>query len=363
MKVFFFISLIIFCPLHGLFAQEAAPSSPWNVGASAHYGSILPHSNAIRLIADSNPWGMQVDVSRHINTQQVWEQCKCYPKIGGSLAYFNYDNPEILGSSVNLITFIEPYITYKYRINPSFRLGAGISYLNNVYDSITNPENLFYSSPISFIILANVSVNIRVNPQWNLFIGANFNHISNGRIKQPNKGINFPTLSIGTNYYLTPATFPDRKSEKPLKEIYPSRWKANVAFFTALKEAGEGEPKQAVLGLNGSVGRILTRLNSINTGVEWLYDYSIEKHNQRGKQETGAPSVWAYLLGHELLMGNFSFTQTLGFYFNKPYPSEDPFFHRWGLYYTVKNSYYFGFNLKVHGQTADFLDFRIGIVI
>jgi len=262
---------------------------------------------------------------------------------------------------LNLIAFIEPFITTKYRVNPSFRLGAGVSYMNNVHDSITNPENLFYSSPISFIILANVGVNFRLNEQWNLYMGGNFNHISNGRIKQPNKGINFPTFNIGMHYYFTRAALPDRISAKTLDEIHPTPWRFKLAFLTGLKEVEERESRHAVMGISGSFTRILTKINGIHTGVEWLSDGSIKEHNQRAGEKVGEPSTWAYLLGHELMMGNFSFTQTLGFYFNKPFPTEDPVFHRWGLYYTIKDFYYFGLNLKVHGQTADFLDFRVGI--
>ncbi len=357
-----FIVLIIFFSVKGSSAQEASrSSSPWNVGVGGHYGYIIPHSQAIRQVANSNPWGVEVNVAKHLTTQKVWDQCKCYPKIGGSFAYFNYDNPEILGSSMNLIAFVEPFITHKYKVNPSFRMGAGISYLNNIYDPISNPDNLFYSSPISFIILASVNINFRLSLQWNLYVGGNFNHISNGRIKQPNKGINFPTLNLGVNYYFTPTVFPDRKSEKTLEEIYPSKWKYNLAFFTGLKEVEERGKKYTVLGVSGSVGRIITRINSIHMGFEWLYDNSIKERNQRAGEKVGEPAVWAYLLGHELMMGRFSFTQTLGFYINKPSSTHSDMFHRWGLYYKPKDFFYFGVNLKVHRRTADFLEFRVGV--
>jgi len=359
MYIFFF--LFIFCITQEALAQEGQPRSPWNVGASGHYGYIIPHSKAIRQVANSNPRGVQVDVSKHLTSQKVWDQCKCYPKVGGSFTYFNYDNPKILGSSWNLIAFIEPFITHKYKVNPSFRMGAGISYLNNIYDPVTNPDNLFYSSPISFIILASVNVNFRLSEQWNLNVGGSFNHISNGRMKQPNKGINFPTIKLGANYYFTPTVFPDRKSGKTLDEIFPDKWQYNLAFFKGLKEVEERGKKYTVLGAAGTVGRILTRVNSLHTGIEWLYDNSIKERNQRAGEKVGEPAVWAYLLGHELMMGRFSFTQTLGFYINKPFPTHSDMFHRWGLYYKPKDIFYFGVNLKVHKRTADFLEFRAGI--
>src|SRR5699024_7469829 len=114
------------------------------------YGFIIPHSKSIQDVAYSKPRGFQIDYARHLNTQAMWDYFGCYPRLGFSFSYTDYDNPDILGNSYSLFAYFEPFVSFRSRFNPSFRFGVGMSYLDNVYDPEANPHNLFYSSSFSF---------------------------------------------------------------------------------------------------------------------------------------------------------------------------------------------------------------------
>lgn len=339
-------------------------TNPLIVGIKPHYGFIIPHTQSVREISTTNPWSTQFELSKHINTQKAWDYCGCYPKVGFLFNYTNYDNPEILGNSYTLAAFLEPYITFQGIINPSFRLGFGLSYLDQVYDPVTNPQNLFYSYPLSFYMLASLGVNVNVSDRINLNLFGNYSHISNGRIKQPNKGINYPTLSLGLDYKINDVYLIDRVRMLSKKDIHKKIWKWDLNFYLSRKEINENEKKYQVYGLQFTSGYILNRLSAINFGVEINHDRSLVERNRRDHPESESfnPTNFALLLKHEFLMGRFILSQAAGYYLNRPTVGTPKFYQRAGLSYRINHLLNLGINLKTHTSNADFIDFRMGMM-
>ncbi|HZI26426.1 MAG TPA: hypothetical protein VFD46_15180, partial [Chryseolinea sp.] len=132
MKIYGFLFFIFFFGGKAL-CQLRLPSDSTilYVSSQLHYGFIIPHRRAIEpLVNDTNPWGISVEVSRLRYTQSAWKSCNCYSQNGIAVTYFNFDNP-VLGSSVNLVAFAEPYLTLR-NINIMLRAGLGLSYLTKV---------------------------------------------------------------------------------------------------------------------------------------------------------------------------------------------------------------------------------------
>lgn len=199
------VQLLITAP--ALFAspfakEDSTIRNAVTIGLYGHYGFVIPHTREIKNIADSYPWGISADLSIHFTDSASWQYLHAYPRLGATLAYYNFDKPDVLGSAYALIVYAEPFLAAHKDFGLSFRMGLGIAYLDNVYHPETNPDNLFYSTKISFPLVANLMTNYRLDDYFLLRAGATYKHISNGGIRQPNKGINFPSLSIGVDYAL-----------------------------------------------------------------------------------------------------------------------------------------------------------------
>jgi hypothetical protein len=337
--------------------------NPRIIGVKTHYGLILPHSESIREISYSKPRGIQLDYSRHLNTQWAWDYFGAYPRVGFSFAYFDYDNREILGSSYSLMAFFEPFVTYRHRINPTFRIGFGLSYLDNVFDPETNPHNLFYSSPFSFFILANTGLNYRINDFIDLRLSGNFSHISNGSIKKPNKGINFPTLSFGMDYKLDKVHFEQRSRLLSKHDMHGKLWKFNSDFYTSLKEVEISGRKYQIYGLELTGGVVVNRVSAINLGIDISHDRSLSEKSRIYEGDYFSPTVLAGIINHELMLGRIIFDQTIGLYFNKPSVNSKPYFQKLGLAYRIDRSMSVGLSLKAHNIAADFLSLKVGMRI
>ncbi len=325
------------------------------------YGFIIPHRTTLKEQSESNPWGFQLDYAKHYINQKAWDYCGCYPRIGYSFNYTNFNNPDVLGNSYALSVFVEPYINFKNRLKASFRLGLGLTYLNQIYDSISNPENLFFSYPVSFFLQADLNFHYSINEHWNATLGFTYPHISNGGVEQPNKGINFPVASIGVEYKLTPTLFVDRNRNKSVDDLHPDRWYFLVQPFYSRKEVIEHGAKYSVFGLDISVHRIVSRLSVLHVGVELLNDQSIREESQQYNQTDYHATIASPFIGHDLMMGKFLFSQQLGVYIQKPTPDTKDLFQRIALQYKISKKVQAGVSLKTHMSVADFVDFRVGI--
>lgn len=337
-----------------------ADSSTVLIGSQVHYGKILPHSKAIADLTDTYLWGWQGDLSRIRYTQASWNTCNCYSQNGVSLSYFNFNNQKELGSSVSLAVFAEPRLTYG-RINLSLRAGAGVSYLTRIYDPHTNPRNLFFSSPWSGLLLAQLRALYRLNQFWLLRLSLSYHHISNGGKRQPNKGMNFPTLSLGVDYGLRyQSLYPRARFSMEDKSMH---YYAGLFYNSRSVDESNliSQDRKIVIGLQGGFYKPIARMHALGLALEVSHDGAL-KELARQNFKSYDHRIVSGLVRHHFLFGRFDLSQSLGIYLHKEYPNPNRVFQRYAILYRVFDKLQLGFSLKAHLQTAEQMDLRLGVV-
>lgn len=370
MSDFFFLSVValprkvlflFFCGLaHGGLANFGPDTAKTaiNLGVQNYYGFIIPHSQAIRTISHSHPRGIEADISFHFADAKSWHYLKGYPRLGASIIYTDFANPAVLGRAYALLLYAEPFLAAHKSFSLAFRLGTGLAYLTRVYHPQKNPDNLFFGSAISFPLAAGLTANYRLRERFLLRAGVHYNHISNGGLRQPNKGINYPTVATGFNYTLVPVTFSARLDTADFKGAKKPEYR--VALLASSPDGEDGSSKKIpLIGITALAGRRIGRLSALTAGAEWIADYTI-RQVIRQRQLSTPFHRGALLAGHELHIGKFRFSQQLGIYVYAPYKARDPVYQRYGLEYFTNRNLYLGLNLKAHRQVADFLDARLG---
>ena len=344
-------------------AQQKQKNMPsYMIGLNGQYGIIIPHSDELSSISKSNPWGLSADFSKLLYSDKAWNNCNCYSKVGFSFAYYNYSNPDQLGNSYNLILFAEPFLSYQKRFHTTLRGGMGITYLDKVYDEITNPENLFYSSPISFILILQLKLNYTINTNYKVFLSANYNHVSNGAVKKPNKGMNFPTLGLGLEYSINPVKLTKKNIETELDKKKLSKYLRVFWNIRTVPESNEYPEKyEVMIGLEGGIMKRLSRINGLLTGFEYSYDGLFNEEIKRNELDY-TPHLFSLHLGHYFIFGKFTFTQQFAWYAYKSYPFNNyEFFQRYAILWQFGKHISCGFSLKAHGHVAEYMDVRMGI--
>ncbi|BFP41004.1 hypothetical protein FGF1_18490 [Flavobacteriaceae bacterium GF1] len=361
------LTVILFaflCLGPGVYAQKDTTfveSKPVFLGVSADYGFLLKHSESLRQIDDSYPVGIRLDVSKLLLTRKSWEFCNCYPRIGVSLAYWNWDNAEVLGSGIVPLAYLEPYFLTQKRTNLFVRMGLGGAYLTNPFDEVTNPRNQSYSTALAFSIVLGAGLNYRITDKLNFRLAAKYSHISNGGVSSPNKGLNLPTLSVGVNTSLVPITYPNlpRISKRKPPE---DKTRLSLVHFSGLSNATVGERDRFyVFGFSGNYSRWVGGRSALTIGTEWAVDFSRREQIKLEDADAAFPQA-ALLVGHEFWLGRITFSQQLGIYYFNQFRTTDDVYQRYGLTYSFNKRLFAGFNLKAHRHVADFFDLRIGYV-
>ena len=352
------LRIIMLCIILGTYSIVNAQSDLKFYGVKSHYGFIIAHTPDLKPISQTNPFGLQIEISKLKTSDKAWKTCFCYGKTGFAFAYFNYANPDVLGNSYNLIYFVEPYFIYQGQLKFSLRGSIGATYLDTIFDEETNPDNLLFSTNLSFYLALSLNLNYHFNNGYAINLTANYNHISNGGQKQPNKGMNFPTLSLGVDkvigdYKLTPK--PDE-----LKK-YSTSWSYYLGGFASLRSSDrEAEASNHPLfGVLGGALKPLSRINGFNLGAELWYDWSDEKRAENeGINESAFSS--AITAGHHFSVGNFYFLQQFGIYITHPETLQpNDVYQRYSFWYRIANRWTIGASLIAYGRVADHMDGRL----
>ena len=336
------------------FKHDTTSQNLFVLGLRQHYGFVIIHSRDLRAIKDSYPIGTELNFNWYKMDKESLNLCNCYPKVGFLISFFDFDNRKILGYGYNLAGFVEAYFRAHKKTSISFRTVAGLSLETRPYNEIDNSENMSYSVPINEYSQLSLAWHYRMKQKIKINIAVNYNHISNGGFKQPNKGINYPTVSIGLEYIHKPFIFKDIPKQKfhGIKQI-----RYDISCFSFPKKIIEYSNYFTVFGISAGTSQQVGRMNAITLDTEYIWDGSLrwtmrnsDKNYQRG----------ALLLGHEFLMGRFIFNQKIGVYLYDQTKYNDPIYQRYGINYYITKQIFAGVHIKAHRHVADFIEIRLG---
>jgi hypothetical protein len=332
-----------------IFAQQ---DSNHRFGFDTHYGFIIPHAADLVAVSQSNPVGFNLYWEQIGLDKKRWDYCNCFHYLGINLSYHNFNNPEVLGSATALSGTFEPILWKSGDLQLSLRSGFGVSYLSKVYDEEFNPNNTFFSSPISFLLNVSPRVQYQLQDNFGLNLALQYNHISNGGQKQPNRGMNFPTIGLGINYTPKPFSFPTYTPEKK-----DSNRQYYIEVFGTLRSESRSDGRQPLAGVTLGGYQRVNAIQGVGLGFESQWDNSLQATADKPNRFIHAP-----YFAHHFLFGNVDFSQRMGIYIQKPafYEPGRTFYQRYVLSYLFNNSFKIGAALKVHGHVAENIEVRLG---
>jgi len=330
------------------------------IGLKVQKGFIHTGASVLKPLSHSKPLILQLDLSMLDASSTAWNNCNCYSKTGFSLNYIDFSNLR-LGKAYAVSVFLEPYFYTIHKLEFSLRGAAGLAWLTNVYSAKANPDNLFYSSPVSFLLQANANLSYPISPAVRLHVSGQVNHISNGGTRWPNYGINFFTAAAGVEYVIHPTTLL-RRPRTP--------WSGNLKFAVlafGARHPTEPAPSTDIVsrllaGVNIGVLKPLTRMNGIGLGAEVYYDPTATVYAQRtGKHYD--PVFSSLSFQHAFFFGRLFFCQQLAYTITRLNPNvSQKVYERYFLEYRVIKRIYAGVSLKAYGGTSDHFALALGAI-
>lgn len=323
-----------------------------------HTGFIFAHSTEVQNTAGARPQSYELAWGQWRNDSLLWNACRCTTLQALSVSYHNYDS-DILGRALSASYLLEPIFRLSPRSSLSLRTVAGLAYLTHPFDAETNPANQSYSLPISAYLALGIGYWRKVNDHWQVGTHVLYQHISNGGLRQPNKGINWPTAGLTLNYSVAPritTTFA-RSAAVLAQDI---RWDVS-AFGIAKRVGGQTDGRglrYLVAGANVQAAKQVGRISNVTGGLEVVWD---DAQGSRLRKDSSPRDPWriSVAAGHEFVLGRFLFSQQLGVYLYQAGGYFDALYHRWGINYRFTPHWMAGVNLKAHRHVADFTDVRL----
>ncbi len=258
-----------------------------------------------------------------------WHELYNYPEMGVSLFFSSLGNNQQLGFTFGIIPSMTITIFQKKTNNFKLTIGVGLTYFNNPFDSITNPNNILVGSHITNLSFMSLYYSYKLNKKIDLRVGFSYTHASNGHYQIPNAGVNIPTIDLGFKYFVQRRDTNSKTNELLLdKTIRKDCFNFNFSFGTGINEyAGTtwpvGTPKWAIYttSIYGTYRR--KNIHSFSFGItakyySGYYDY-IQKNNFYETQQKLKASIATVFLGHEYLFGHLGFYTHIGYNIYTPF--------------------------------------------
>lgn len=341
------------------------------IGLTYITGYMIPHAKEVLNVRGTNPRGLELAYYSHLNTDEVWLDCECYPRLGAFISFYDFDITDILGygfsGGINFTYFFGLPSDYNFHLKGK----AGFAYLTKPFDKEKHPQNMSYSTHFNYILSAGAGITIRLYKNLELQLEGSINHQSNAALLEPNGGINYWAASSSLNYILQPVDFKPRKIDYDSYLYEPKKTRWDLSFSWGISSMPYPEPGQVPMyGLTINRSIQVYRILALLFGAEIERNgRAVELFRRYRPDEQVNPYRFSLLGGVEFLMGRTLLSVQFGGYLFIPFRHfvadgfpprtfEDRTYQRWGLVYNIFENIYVGINFKSYRNSADHLSLR-----
>ena len=334
-------------------------TTPMTASFNFIYGFAVPHAKEVVNIRGTHPIGYELNFDYLLYTNEVWDDCHCYPRLGFHLAFYDFDINEIFGygyeGGLNFTYFFGLLSKFNFLVKGK----AGLSYLTKPYDKENHPENMSYSTHLNYLLSAGGGIRYEFSDYVEAEFLVSMNHNSNAALTEPNGGINYPALSLALGYTFSPVEIKPRTYPDPyLISKNKKRW--DISLFWGISAMPFPDESQVPMyGVNVLRSWQVMRFGAVTAGAEMEMNGRARLRVQRGTIEDQSPWRGSVQGGWEFLMGKTIFSIQVGLYIYRPYKEKDDFYQRFGLVHRIFDHFYAGINFKSYRHYADHLDFRV----
>lgn len=295
--------------------------------------------------------------------KKPYQYYRRYPQIRLTYLYSDFGGSEQLGVLNAILPNIHlPLISTK-KFTFSFGMGLGLAHLSKKFDRINNYQNLAIGSNYNAAIKFETLFQFKIKTQLRFNAGFSMIHISNGTIKSPNYGLNFPAIFAGFAWKILPGEI---KYFKPEKEI-TKRGKINVRLLgsVATKQIiNVWDEHFAIFATSLTVSRFYNNTNKMLLGFDAIYDestrYLLEKDEMPADEWIDITKI-GINIGHEWTFSKLSVFMNMGYYVHNNNETNAVLYNKLGVNYNVLKFAYVGINLQTHWAKADFLSVGLGL--
>lgn len=274
-------------------ANDSIPSGfsrpmSWRIGVEAN-PSMIPGTN--RFLKGYNNetkkinTGLSGDIRADFSFSPETMEGMLYPGLyqGVGVGINTFFSNSLLGTPVSMYVYQgAPFINISNRLSLGYewRFGAACGWKH--YDNEMNDNNSAVSTSVTAQLGIGLKLSYSLSDCWNISLGINGTHYSNGNTSWPNAGVNAIGATIGIAYILNTQT---QQAEVPYwmeDEADKGRWYYDIIAYGAWRKRAVhlvAEPqlcpgKFGIIGFQFSPLRKLNRYVAIGPSLDLQWDES-----------------------------------------------------------------------------------------
>ena len=215
---------------------EAEGNDRFSIKIQPFMGLYLDPSSNIEEIDPNAPAGLNFGVEFPSSRQRPWQQYLNDPTVGLGVTYLNLGN-DVMGEGLALYPYIMLNALRTDFLHVKIKLASGLVAINGHYKVTVNEDipNRTFGSCINAYLSGGLNLDFPITRNLKINTEVGFNHISNGRTVEPNKGANILYSGVGLVATINPE---EGKSKAPRQfPDLPYKWSLNVTGAAGLQNA------------------------------------------------------------------------------------------------------------------------------
>ena len=377
-------------------SSEKICNDRFSIKTQAFMGGYLDPSTNLKNIDPNAPTGLNLGIEFPSSRQRPWQQYLNDPTAGLGVSYLNFGN-DVMGEGLAMYPYILLNALRTDHFHARIKLASGLVAVNGHYRATINEEipNKTFGSAINVFLSGGLNLDFPITRNLMLNTELGFNHISNGRIQEPNKGANI--LYGGVGFIATLDPVEGSKKEPVHFPDLPYKWSLNITGAAGAHNADLSDSRKFLIStFHAGAVYNLTNWYGIGLGADVFYNDALSNETNRGlfcreHDYTAADKIRVGLsLNNELQFGDVTAMVDWGVYLINPsrhYYSYDhekhghdsrlPLFYktegatsqeafhyiRFGIKYRIWDNVYLQALAKTHLHVAEFIEFGIGYQI
>ena len=327
------------------------------------YGFFIANQPKSLYLRDDHSQMIEFNLLTQTVGKRQWEHESRFPRLGFSLLHGGSGSRQYLCRVTALYPFIQFPLLRRHRSETSFRLGAGLGWVQKPYDKETNYKNLMIGTHLNAVIGMRLQTEWIVTPNLYFNLGLAFTHLSNGGIRLPNLGLNIPALSGGIR--LSPRSKQIEQKVKQLQRMPKTSLYLHANYAVKQVYPLESEIRSVYI-ITAEMNQRITSVSTVSGGLNLSYDRSLYKEAVNAATYVFSNSdlrLQASLFaGYEHFAGRLSVPVQLGIYVYNKYPIGK-LYQMIGLRYKVSPKLTASVLLKAHFGKADYIQYGLGYKI
>ncbi len=359
--------------------KDSLHKSTLAFSAGAEYGKVLATNIHLKSYEHKDYAAYSFQLLKQTTGTRDWEKQFNYPQYGIGVLALDFLHNRQMGSPFAVYGIYNAKIRQWGPLKWYHHVNFGISFNSSPFDIDKEYYNTSVSSKTNMFISVGTGMYYELGKYFDIGLNVRFNHLSNGGLKIPNKGLNTWAPQLSLVYYPERAALPETRGNKYTP--YDKYNTFEVSVFGGRKNAFyRGDHREdlrlyegynySVYGAEAFYMRQYSAKSAYGIGVGVTMDeqynhqmYVSDSTLYQKKRFSDDRVLLSVIPSYRLMMGKLSVNIGAGYYVFKKQREydDDAFFQRIGLQYQITDRFFASFGINAYNfHVANYLEWKLG---